>query len=484
MDSKLSRRTVLSGMATVAGYTIISKLGAPTVALAKGEEIGNIYIKTSPPGPKSIEMLERMQKVIGRTNYSGLYGITLYKGNGSYISDVDGNTYLDCLTAASSNILGYSYDDVAKVYYNEAIKLQNSCLPYSPNIKAIELAEMLINLTPGNYPKKVLLGLSGSDSCEGAIEAMRKYTGKKGLIKFSNAYHGSTGLSQQASGFRTLNNGIYPISEDFINIDYPVTEDQCEKALKEIKNHLNSGKIGGLIIEPIQWDAGIRVPYKGFLQQVSILLKKHGALLIVDEVQSGMGRTGKWWAIEYENVVPDILVTAKGLSAGYAPISAVIGRKEIIDSLDPAQHLFTFSGHSPSTAVALKVISILKSNIIVENSYEIGERLIKSLKEIQKQFPEIIKEVRGRGLMIGVEINVANDPLACKIFSMRCVEKGIYVGYFGDKQQVVRIEPPLVLNKDQSDLIAQILMEVATEMAKGKIPETTKDKVKKFAIGL
>jgi 4-aminobutyrate aminotransferase len=252
MDSKLSRRTVLSGMATVAGYTIISKLGAPTVALAKGEEIGNIYIKTSPPGPKSIEMLERMQKVIGRTNYSGLYGITLYKGNGSYISDVDGNTYLDCLTAASSNILGYSYDDVAKVYYNEAIKLQNSCLPYSPNIKAIELAEMLINLTPGNYPKKVLLGLSGSDSCEGAIEAMRKYTGKKGLIKFSNAYHGSTGLSQQASGFRTLNNGIYPISEDFINIDYPVTEDQCEKALKEIKNHLNSGKIGGLIIEPIQ----------------------------------------------------------------------------------------------------------------------------------------------------------------------------------------------------------------------------------------
>lgn len=482
--SKISRREVLGGMAGIAGLTLISKFNSPTIAYANEEKISEINIKVSPPGPNSVEMLSRMQKVIGKTNYSGLYGITLYKGSGVYITDVDGNTYLDCLTAASSNILGYNHDEVAEAYYKEAIKLQNSCLPYSPNIKAIELAENLINLTPGNHPKKVLLGLSGSDSCEGAIEAMRKFTGKTAIIKFSNAYHGSTGLSQQASGFRTLNSGIYPPSSDFINIDYPITKDQCDVSLKEITKHLKTGKVGGLIIEAIQGDAGVRVPYKGFIQNLSALLKENNALLIVDEVQSGMGRTGNWWAIEYENVVPDILVSAKGLSAGYAPISAVIGRQDVIDSLSPAQHLFTFTGHSPSAAVALKVISILKNNNIINNSASMGIKLINNLKKIQSQYPDIINEVRGRGLMIGMEINVDKNPLACKIFAMRCVEKGVYVGYFGDKQQVVRIQPPLILNEKESDIIANTLKEVATEMANGKIPKSTKEKVEKFAIGL
>jgi 4-aminobutyrate aminotransferase len=484
MKNKFSRREVLGGIAGFTSLSFISNFTFPSPAFANEEKVSNTEIKISPPGPNSIELLERMQKVIGRTNYSGLYGITLYKGNGVYITDVDGNTYLDCLTAASSNILGYSYDEVAKAYYNEAIKLQNSCLPYSPNIKAIELAENLIDLVPGNHPKKVLIGLSGSDSCEGAIEAMRKYTGKTAIIKFANAYHGSTGLSQQASGFRTLNSGIYPASSDFINIDYPITKKQSDVSLNEIKNHLKTGKVGGLIIEAIQGDAGIRVPFKGFIQNISALLKENDALLIVDEVQSGMGRTGNWWAIEHEHVVPDILVTAKGLSAGYAPISAVIGRKEIIDALEPAQHLFTFTGHSPSAAVALKVISILKSKNIINNSASIGEKLINTLKRVQSQYPQIIKDVRGRGLMIGMEINIDKDPLACKIFAMRCVEKGVYVGYFGDKQQVVRIQPPLILNNKESELVANTLNEVAAEMANSKIPKSTKDKVKKFAIGL
>jgi 4-aminobutyrate aminotransferase len=197
-----------------------------------------------------------------------------------------------------------------------------------------------------------------------------------------------------------------------------------------------------------------------------------------------MGRTGNWWAIEYENVVPDILVSAKGLSAGYAPISAVIGRQDVIDSLSPAQHLFTFTGHSPSAAVALKVISILKNNNIINNSASMGKKLINNLKKIQSQYPDIINEVRGRGLMIGMEINVDKNPLACKICAMRCVEKGVYVGYFGDKQQVVRIQPPLILNEKESDIIANTLKEVATEMANGKIPKSTKEKVEKFAIGL
>ncbi len=180
----------------------------------------------------------------------------------------------------------------------------------------------------------------------------------------------------------------------------------------------------------------------------------------------------------------DIIVTAKGLSAGYAPISALIGRAEVIDSLGPAQHLFTFTGHPPSAAAASKVLSIIEENDIISNAERVGSRLLYKLKEIQQQFSKVIVESRGRGLMIGVEINISKDPMAAKIFATRCVEKGVYVGYIGDAQQVIRIEPPLILTDDQADMIAKTIYEVADEMYTGQLPSSTKEKVLKFAIGL
>jgi len=307
MNGNYSRREVIVKMTTVAGVGVAALCSPVNVAKAINLKGQSINIKVSPPGPNSLAMLEQMKTAIGRTNYAGLYGITLSEGTGAYITDVDGNSYLDCLSAASSNVLGYSHNDIAKSYYYEATTLQNSCLPYSPNMKAIELANKLIDIVPGEYSKRVLLGLSGSDSCGGAIEAMRKYTGKYGIIKFNNAYHGSTGLSQQASGFRALNEGIYPESPYFINLDFPTSEKRADIVLKQIKNNLASENVGGIIAEAIQGDAGVRISYNGFFQKLSEFLSKYKALLIVDEVQSGMGRTGKWWAVEHEGIIPDIL---------------------------------------------------------------------------------------------------------------------------------------------------------------------------------
>ena len=441
-------------------------------------------VKVSPPGPKSRELLARMKKVIGRSNYFGLYGITIVGGEGAYIIDLDGNVYLDCLAAASCNLLGYSYHQVADVYCQVAKTLQNSCFPYSPNPKAIELAEHLIRITPGEYPKKVLLGLSGSDSCDGAIQAMRKYTRKFALIKFKNDYHGSTGFSQAASGFRTLNVGIFSPSPNFITMNYPVTLQQRDKVLKKIERTLVKGQVGAVMAESIQGDAGIHVPYSGFFPRLRELLERYNALLIIDEVQSGMGRTGKWWAIEHEDVVPDILVTAKGLSAGYAPISALVGREEVIDALAPAQHLFTYTGHPPSAAVASKVIQLIEENNIIANAARVGAKILEGLKQVKDAFPQVVTEVRGRGLMIGVEINLSNNKLAGKLFATRCVEKGVYLGYFGVNQEVLRIEPPLILSDEEADLAIDTIYEVAEEMSKNQIPQTTIDKVHQYAIGL
>jgi 4-aminobutyrate aminotransferase len=425
-----------------------------------------------------------MRRVVGRSNYIGLYGITLVDGQGSYVLDADGNVYLDCLAAASCNILGYSFAEIANTYHQVATKIQHSCFPYSPSLQAIELAEKLIQITPGDDEKRVLLGLSGSDACDGAIEAVRKYTHKFDLIKFHNDYHGSTGLSQAASGFRGLNTGIYPHSSHFMTMDFPVTLEQRDATLGEIERILAKGHVGAVMAEPIQGDAGIQVPEPGFFPRLKQLLDRYQVLLIIDEVQSGMGRTGKWWAIEHENVIPDLLVTAKGLSAGYAPISAIIGREDVLNALTPAQHLFTYTGHPPSAAVALKVIQLIEAHHTIDNAEIVGARLLSGLQRIQSTFPQIIVAVRGRGLMIGVEINISGDKLAGKVFATRCVEKGVYVGYFGVRQNVLRIEPPLIMTETEADLVVDTIHQVAEEMKHQHIPTSTIEKVKQYAIGL
>ena len=202
---------------------------------------------------------------------------------------------------------------------------------------------------------------------------------------------------------------------------------------------------------------------------------------IDDEVQSGMGRTGEWFACEHEGIIPDIVVMGKGLSAGYAPISAVVGRADVINSLNTASQVFTYMGHSPSTAAASKVIDIIESEDIIKNVAIVGAHLYKGLNEIANKYPENIIEVRGKGLMIAIDIDISKDPLAAKIFAYRCVEKGIYFGYLGNK--IIRVLPPLNISEKESDIIIKVVDEVVEEMHNGNIPGSTVEKVKKYTLG-
>ena len=353
MKNKYTRRETIKTLAAIpVGISFISwpfKAAASTPVIAKSK----IDVKVSPPGPKSLALLKEMKNYIGKTNYAGLYSIGLNGGEGVYIEDLDGNVYIDCLTSASSNILGYSHDEIADVYYNTSKRIQQTAFAYSPNTETVELAKKLVRIAPGDFPKRALIGLSGSDSAGGAIEAVRKFTGKMGVISFTNAYHGSTGLSQAASGFRSLNDDIYdPNDPNFVKVPFPVTDKDKERVLKNIESILAFGKTAAVMVEIIQGDGGTLIAPKGFYSELRELLNRYNVLLIDDEVQSGMGRTGKWFACEHEGIVPDIVVMGKGLSAGYAPISAVVGREDVINSLNPASQVFTYMGHSPSTAVA------------------------------------------------------------------------------------------------------------------------------------
>jgi len=492
MTLEITRRHVLktaSGLAVGAGMACAWQGPAPgedEASDAREAEIRlpPVGVTVPPPGPNSLALIERMSRVIGRSNYLGLYGISLVGGDGCRVQDIDGNVYLDCLAAATTNVLGYGHDTVADAYHRVAVEMQHSCFAYSPNPYPVILAEKLVALAPGGAEKRVIFGLSGSDSNGGAIEAMRKFTGKTRLLKFDNAYHGSTGLSQQASGFRSLNEGVYPPSDDFVSLRFPTTEIERDEVLRQIENHCRRGDIGGMLTEPIQGDAGVLLPAEGFLVRAAEILDRFGALFIVDEVQSGMGRTGRWWAIEHEGLAPDLMVAAKGLTGGYAPMSALVGRADVLDSLASAQQVFTYSGHGPSAAAVLEVIDIIERERVVENAAGVGEHLLERLEAVARDVPEVVRDVRGRGLMIGVEIDVSKDANACKVISQRCVEKGVYVGYFGDAQQVVRIQPPLTLSLDEADFAADTLREVVEEMRRGEIPSATVERVRRYAVGL
>lgn len=447
----------------------------------------SIDVKVFPPGPNSQEMLARLDNAIGRTNYVGLYGIALdvYQGGeGMYMTDLDGNVYLDCLAAASVNVLGYGHKDIAAKLGTITGSMQNSCFAYTPNVPAIELAETLISITPGKHAKRVLLGLSGSDANEGALEAVRKFTKKHSVIHFKNAWHGSTGLSQRASAFKDTNKGIFPPSSKFLEVDFPTTQEKAEEVLHTVQKYLDTGLIGGMIVEMIQGDAGVHVPPAGFFPALHKKLQDNGALFIADEVQSGMGRTGKWWACEHEGIVPDLLVAAKGLGGGFAPISAVIGRQDVLDALEPGQQVFTFTGHPFCAAAASLVIKAIQNEGLIQNARDMGDKLKKALTDLQKIYHKIIVDVRGKGLMLGVEINIESDKTAGVVFATRCVEKGIYVGFFGTNKEVIRIEPPLIIKQTEVDIVITKFTEVAEEMHAGQIPKETVENVKRYGNGL
>lgn len=346
------------------------------------------------------------------------------------------------------------------------------------------MAAKVIDISPGSSPKKVIFGLTGSDACDSAVAAARKYTGKRGTISFKYSYHGSTGFSQPASGFGRHSAGIYdPDNREFVKLDYPTTDIGRDRVLSEI-DELLSGEYGSVLIEPIQGDAGVRQPAVGFFRSLRETVTGRDAVLVVDEVQTGMGRSGRWWAVEYEGVEPDIYLVAKGLAAGYAPISVAVGKPEIIDALEPGQRIFSFVGHPPSAAVAAKTIDIIEYRGLIEHAAELGRKMKKRFEEIKGNFGDVVREVRGRGFIMGLEVNYGGADGAAVLFARRAVEKGLYVGFFGIHNDVVRVQPPLTLREEEADRAVNVIADVAAEMARGDIPAETRECAELYSIGM
>lgn len=426
------------------------------------------------PGKHSINLYNR-SKLIGRSQNACLYGIALHSGEGNHVTDVDGNRYLDFLSGASSNTIGYGRKDVADIYAKTAIRLQHSCSLYSLNKDVVELAEKLIDITPGDFEKKVLFDLTGSSSIDGAIKIAWKFTGEKGIIAFDNAEHGSSCISLRASHMSNLT-GLF-LDHDIYHVPFPNSEEDISNILRQIKSLFKKG-VAAILTEPIQGDAGIKVPPKNFFKELYNLSKENDVLFIADEIQTCAGRTGKWWGIENFDVDPDIIVCGKGISGGYAPISALIGEETMIDSLEKAQHVFTYTGHPPSCAVTKKVLEIIEDEKLMENASKIGKLLEGELKELESC--SIVKDFRGMGLFRGLDITSENFV---GIAGMRCVEYGLYPGYYGKHNDVLRLQPPLTITEEEAFLAAEIIKKVIYEIENKEIPTSTIEKYKKYACG-
>ena len=445
---------------------------------------------TSKKVEKNLSIIKLEEKYIPRAIALKYYPLVVVRAEGSRVWDADGNEYIDFLTSAAVYNVGHRHPAVVNAIKEQVERLLNYTPAYFYEEEPIKLAKQLAEITPGKHEKKVTFGFSGSDAVDSSLKIARVYTKRRYIVSFKDSYHGMTYGAISVTGIlrseaREL---VYPLREVRF-ADYPDPYrnpwgiDGYEKPseltstalahVERIVRELNED-VAAVIAEPIQGDAGVVVPPEEFVKGLKELTEKHGIVYIDEEVQTGMGRTGKWWAIEHFDTVPDLLVSAKALGGGM-PISAVVGKADIMDSIPSPLLVFTHIGHAVNASAALATIRVIGEERLVERARELGKYVLKRLKEMQEKY-EMIGDVKGKGLMIGVDVvksKKTREPdraTALKI-CWRAWEKGLILITFGKHGNVLRIAPPLNISREDLDRGLEIIEEAVKEVLAGRVPD-------------
>lgn len=370
--------------------------------------------------------------------FSGYYAEEAF-AEGIYVYDEKGNRYIDCAGGYGVFVLGHRHRAVI-----DAVKKQLDIMPLSSKVffnrLLANLAEKISSLSD-NRLKYSFFCNSGAEAIEGAIKIARLSTGRSVIVSAVNSFHGKTLGALSVSGRDVYKKPFQPLLSDTVQVPFDDV-----KALKEAV----SDRTAAVIIEPIQGEGGIIVPSSGYFAEVRRICNDSGALFIADEIQSGMGRTGRFFALEHWNVWPDMITLAKGLGGGVMPIGAIIGTQKVWDAFkeNPLIHTSTFGGNQAACAAALATIETIFTCDLIGKASENGDYFIKSLDMVREDYPDIIAQVRGRGLMIGVEL-IKESFGGSIIFEMaRNFVTGVYTL---NNQKVIRFEPPLIIEKEQID---------------------------------
>ena len=437
-------------------------------------------IKTALPGPKAKEILDRDAQYIS-PSYTRSYPLVVERGYGAIIEDVDGNTFLDFNAGVAVAALGHAHPEIAEVIARQArdfVHISGTDY-YYPHQTA--LAEKLAQITPGSFAKKVHYGNSGAEAMEAALKAAIYSTGRDKFIAFRGAFHGRTfGTLSLTASRAAQRRGFGPQALDvthvpFANpIRFPLELRSGESVGCRVARYIEQTifkttvapeDCAAIVVEPVQGEGGYVVPSPDFLPELRRICDEHGIVLIVDEVQSGMGRTGKLWAVEHFGVVPDIMCMAKAIGGGL-PLGVTLAKDELM-RWHVGAHASTFGGNPVAIAAALKTIEILETGVM-KNAADMGSYMMDRLRELQDKHASIA-QVRGLGLMIGVEI--ARDRAATEPWTelrdrivVECFNRGLVIQ--GAGESAVRFSPPLIVDREQVDFAVNTLDNVIASLTK------------------
>ncbi len=381
-----------------------------------------------------------------------------WEAEGSIIRDIDGKTYIDCLGGYGVFSLGHRHPKVVA-----AVKDQLDKMPLSSKVlfnkPLADLSALLASITPGDLKYSFIVN-SGTEAVEGALKLARIHTGRTKIISTINSFHGKTLGALSATGRELFRDPFKPLLSGFQHVPF-----NDSNAIKEMIDE----DTAAVIIEPIQGEGGIIVPVDEYLPKVRSLCDQYGALLICDEVQTGLGRTGAMFAADHYHVVPDIITTAKALGGGVMPIGAFTALPTIWEKYitSPFLHTSTFGGNPLACAAAIATIKVLQEEKLVEKSAETGAYFLAKLQALQQAFPDVIQEVRGKGLMIGIELT--KEGIGGLLMS-ELINKGVLVAYTLNNPKVIRIEPPLIISQEVVDIVLKALAD-AIEMAHDMIED-------------
>jgi 4-aminobutyrate aminotransferase len=419
-------------------------------------------IRTALPGPRARRLLARDRRFIS-PSYTRAYPLVADRGEGVWIEDVDGNRFLDCTAGIAVTATGHAHPEVvsaARRQMERLIHMSGTDFYYRPQI---ELAERLAGLMPGRRDYKVFLTNSGAESVEAAFKLARYVTGRPGMIAFRGAFHGRTlGALSLTCSKPVHRRGFAPLVPGVRHVSYPdcyrcrwgprggrccmVVFDELDRLLEA---EVPVEEAAAVVVEPIQGEGGYVVPPDGFLRRLREWTKRRGILLVVDEIQSGMGRTGRMFAFEHDRIVPDVVCLAKGIASGF-PLGAMIARSDLMRWPSGA-HASTFGGNPVACAAALETIRLLEGGLM-RNAERVGAFLMKGLDRLGRRY-RCIGQVRGRGLMIGVEIVTKSGerhPEGVGRIVQECFRRGLLL--LGCGRNTVRFCPGLVITREEASV--------------------------------
>jgi 4-aminobutyrate aminotransferase/(S)-3-amino-2-methylpropionate transaminase len=421
---------------------------------------------TAIPGPRSRELQAERERYLPRGVFA-YHPVYPASGSGARISDVDGNVYLDFAGGIGVMNVGHSHPAVVAAIQEQAALYTHTCAHVLTPPPYVELARRLTEIMPGDFPKKTLLVNSGAEAVENAIKIARAATGRSGVIAFENSFHGRTNLALALTGkVRPYRQDFGPFASNVHTLPYPYVyrcpqhsgtdgsdcHEWRETLERAFLTRIPAEQVAAIIVEPVQGEGGFVVPPAHFLPELRAICDEHGILLIIDEVQTGFGRTGKLFAVEHSGVVPDLMLMAKSLAGGL-PLAAVVGRATYMDAPLPGGLGGTYGGNPVACAAALAVLDVFEREGLVDRGRALGEQAMARMREWGERYP-LVGEVRGLGAMVAVELVTDRAtrtpaPGAAGKILVEARERGLILIKAGLYDNVIRLLMPLVTSDEE-----------------------------------